>query len=154
MLKFQNTEKALNSYKEWLLSQKPYLFITLTFDHEISEPLEIKSINWYLDNLNRKLLTRHYKKLQFYLSGYATRERKFSDGPNHFHLVINENASIRENKKYKIEELHSSAVKKVKQLGKQHNIQFVDYSKGLISYVFKEIYHTDGIYLIGSNGLS
>jgi hypothetical protein len=115
--------------------------------------MELKYISQYLDNMNRYIFTKMYKKLNLYISGFGVIEKKYLYSPNHYHIVINDNNNVLPYKKSMIKDIHYKSLDKVKSLPKQTDIQDVYYQDNLVSYILKDITTPDSLFTIGKEGI-
>ena len=130
-----------------------WLFITLTFRKELPLVLEHKFINQYLNNMNRRVFTRIYKKKELYLDGFGVREQKFIHSPSHYHLVINEHNNVFPDRKENIEQIHQKSLDKVVGFGCENDIQVVYHQEPLIHYILKDVRGMNDVYLINQEGI-
>lgn len=144
-----NHKEILENY---IKQHKLLLFTTLTFYKNVPLYVERKAINCYLSNFNRQLFRKSWKKLNLYVSGFAAREQNRVDGQGHYHLLIKENPQIRPDKRKNIFNLHNKSVWKVKNIGFEHDIQFI-YSEGVIGYILKYVDKFDKMFYFNKEGI-
>lgn len=163
-----------NLQKEWIsliTSRNIRWFISITFNKRTITPInELTILRDYTNRLNRYTFGKYYKKSCLNHTGFCVREVKTEKGYRgmksglnshdikgyerpHYHFLIEDNPSVKIEKRETFETIHNKSVVKTEYLN-QNDFQ-VFYSKDVIEYCQKDFYldRGDSIYFIGKDGL-